>query len=102
MDRAQTGAVFDKEIGSLSSRSLSDLGSVAAIYSLTQGLSTSLNGQDHQIVFVTIDFYFSLSNAFYFHRLEVVGRGSETQLQVGDNLKYLPLSVRGTSLYVRI
>ena len=27
------------------------------------------------------------------HPLEVVGRGSDTQLQVGDNLKYLFLAV---------
>ena len=25
----------------------------------------------------------------YFHPIEVVGRGSETQLQVGENLNYL-------------
>ena len=28
-------------------------------------------------------------NKCNFHPLEVVGRGSETQLQVGENLKYL-------------
>ena len=28
-------------------------------------------------------------NMSHFHPLEVVGRGSETQLQVGDNLNYL-------------
>ena len=59
-----------------------------------------------------------------FHPLEVVGRGSETQLQVGENLNIQPgtlrveakyikntvtqnlcgltLSVRGPSLYFRI
>ena len=29
-----------------------------------------------------------------FHSLEVVGRGSETQLQVGKNLQYLTLFKR--------
>ena len=28
-----------------------------------------------------------------FHQLEVVGRGSETQLQVGENLNYLILLI---------
>ena len=42
-----------------------------------------------------------------FHRLEVVGRAGETQLQVGENLNYiylarLILTARGPSLYVRI
>ena len=31
----------------------------------------------------------------YFHPLEVVGRGSETQLQVGENLGYLILRFKG-------
>ena len=30
-----------------------------------------------------------------FHPLEVVGRGSETQLQVGKNLNYLIQSFKG-------
>ena len=30
-----------------------------------------------------------------FHPLEVVGRGSETQLQVGENLNYLILRLKG-------
>ena len=30
-----------------------------------------------------------------FHPLEVVGRGSKTQLQVGGNLKYLFLRFKG-------
>ena len=29
------------------------------------------------------------TNMIYFHPLEVVGRGSETQLQVGENVNYL-------------
>ena len=31
----------------------------------------------------------------YFHRLEVVGRGSETQLQVGENAIYLTQRLKG-------
>ena len=31
----------------------------------------------------------NLANMSNFHRLEVVGRGSDTQLQVGENLKQL-------------
>ena len=30
-----------------------------------------------------------------FHPLEVVGRGSETQLQVGDNLKQMTWQAKG-------
>ena len=30
-----------------------------------------------------------------FHPLEVVDRGSETQLQVGENLNYLILRIKG-------
>ena len=30
-----------------------------------------------------------------FHSLEVVGRGSETQLQVGENLNYLIYRFKG-------
>ena len=32
---------------------------------------------------------FKLTNISHFHPLEVVGRVSETQLQVGENLSYL-------------
>ena len=31
-----------------------------------------------------------------FHPLEVVGRGSETQLQVGENLNYLIIHLKGS------
>ena len=32
----------------------------------------------------------NLTNMINFHPLEVVGRGSESQLQVGENLNKLP------------
>ena len=35
-----------------------------------------------------------------FHQLEVVGRGWETQLQVGENLNYLIYSFEGYNLVV--
>ena len=34
-------------------------------------------------------FRLKLEEYVYLHPLEVVGRGSETQLQVGENLNYL-------------
>ena len=37
-----------------------------------------------------------------FHPLDVVGRGSETQLQVGENLNYLIKSSRVKSNYILI
>ena len=36
-----------------------------------------------------------LNNVSTFHPLEVVGRGSETQLQVGENLNKITLQVNG-------
>ena len=36
-------------------------------------------------------FKLSFSNMSDFHPLEVVGRGSETQLQVDENLNYLKI-----------
>ena len=36
-----------------------------------------------------------LENTANFHPLEVVGRGSETQLQVGENLNKIPWRVKG-------
>ena len=38
----------------------------------------------------------------YFHPLEVVGRGSETQLLVCEEFKYLTSTARGSTLDVRI
>ena len=35
-------------------------------------------------------FFSNKTNTNNFHRLEVVGRGSETQLQVGENLNKIP------------
>ena len=35
------------------------------------------------------------TNTSNFHPLEVVGRGSETQLQVGENLNYLTELFKG-------
>ena len=35
-----------------------------------------------------------------FHSFEVVGRGSETQLQMGENLNKIPWYVKGEHFYI--
>ena len=44
-------------------------------------------------------FVLNLTNISNFHSLEVVGRGSETQLPVSENLNDLILRFRGWSFY---
>ena len=39
----------------------------------------------------------NLTNISYFQQLEVVGRGSEIQLQVGETLNYLIQRFKGSS-----
>ena len=43
----------------------------------------------------------SISNMSYFHPLEVVGRGSETQLRVGENLNRITQREKGQCIYSR-
>ena len=40
-------------------------------------------------------FHLKLNKYGYFHSLEFVGRCSQTQLQVSDNLNYLVLRIKG-------
>ena len=41
------------------------------------------------VLFKSLSMVVKNTNVNNFHSLEVVGRGSETQLQVGENLNYL-------------
>ena len=44
---------------------------------------------------ITICFTLNSTIVHIFHSLEVVDRGSETQLQVGENLNYLAQHIKG-------
>ena len=37
-----------------------------------------------------------------FRQLEVVGRGSETQLQVGENLNTIPQRIKGENIVISL
>ena len=48
-------------------------------------INSGLKGLNIDICKILVSNYFNMS---YFHPLEVVGRGSETQRQMGEKIKY--------------